>query len=90
MNKTRGSIAAVVRVLGVVLVVAAVAKELRKPRGERQWHGELVGFVPYDFRRPTFARLRSSVWDPSSPRLLNPQAFGVGWTLNLGRLLRRR
>lgn len=70
------------------LVVAAVFKERRKPAAQRTWHGELAGFVPYDLRRPTLARVRASVWNPESPRLFTPQAFGVGWSLNVGRLVR--
>ena len=83
-------IVAIVRILGIGLVAAAVVKELRTPKPERQWHGHLAGFVPYDFRLPTLDRLRASVWDPDSSQVLTPQVFGVGWALNLGRLFRRR
>jgi hypothetical protein len=48
----------------------------------------VAGYVPYDFRRPTLARYRSRMWAPEDPRLFPPQAYGVGWTLNVGRLLR--
>lgn len=84
------AVVAAVRILGLGLVAAAVVKELRKPKPEREWHGELGGLVPYDFRLPTLDRLRSSLWDPDSSRVVTPQVFGVGWSLNLGRLLRRR
>ena len=47
----------------------------------------MLGFVPYDFRVPTLARLRERMWDPQSAHLVNPRAFGVGWTLNVGRLV---
>lgn len=76
------------RLAGLGLVGAAVAAEQRKPPEEREWHGRVGGIVPYDFRRPTLDRLRSAVWDPDSPHLLSPQVFGVGWTLNVGRLVR--
>jgi hypothetical protein len=79
------------RLVWVGLVVAAVVKELRTPSEERTWHGVVAGFVPYDFRVPTVARLRERVWAPE--HLLNPQPFGVGWTLNAGRavsLVRQR
>jgi hypothetical protein len=46
-----------------------------------------AGFVPYDFRPPTVARVRSRVWNPDDPHLVQPHAFGVGWTLNVGRLV---
>ena len=88
MKRPSTPIVALVRILGIGLVAAAVIKELRKPKPDRQWHGQVAGFVPYDFRLPTLDRLRSSVWDPDSPQVVTPQVFGVGWSLNLGRLLR--
>jgi hypothetical protein len=66
----------------------AVAQELRKPAEERTWQGIVAGFVPYDFRPPTLQRLKARTWAPDDPRLIMLQAFGVGWTLNLGRLVR--
>lgn len=74
--------------LAASLVSAVVIKELRKPAGERTWVGRLGGIVPYDFRPPTLRRVRSTFWAPDNPKVLVPQAFGVGWTVNLGRLLR--
>lgn len=74
---------------GAGLLTAAVVTELRKPAGERGWHGRVAGFVPYDFRYPSPDRLRAALWDPDG-RLFVPHVFGVGWSLNLGRLLRRR
>jgi hypothetical protein len=70
------------------LVVLAVARELAKPRSERTWHGCVAGFVPYDFRPPTLDRLRERIWAPENKHLLTPQVFGLGWTVNLGRLAR--
>lgn len=72
---------------GVALLAAALAAELRKPAGRRTWHGAVAGVVPYDFRPPTPQRIRARLWDPDG-RLLTPHVFGVGWTLNLGRLTR--
>jgi hypothetical protein len=71
----------------VGLVVAAVVKELRTPSEERTWHGVVAGFVPYDLRVPTITRLRERVWAPEEEHLLNPHPFGVGWTLNVGRVV---
>ena len=76
------------RALGVGLLAAAVVTELRKPAGERTWHGRLAGFVPYDLRPPTLARLKAAWWSPDEPRILTDRAFGVGWAVNLGRLVR--
>ncbi len=74
--------------VGIALVAAAVATELGKPAGERTWHGRLVGFVPYDLRPPTLERLRDSWWSPDDPRILTDRVFGVGWAVNVGRLVR--
>lgn len=77
----------------VGLVVAAVTKELQKDKEDRTWHGTVAGFVPYEFRIPTIERIRERVWDPQGEHLLSPHVFGVGWTVNVGRiveLVRRR
>lgn len=44
--------------------------------------------APYDFRKPTRARLRERLWNPDERRIIVPHAFGWGWTLNLHALLR--
>lgn len=75
------------RVLAVAVTVAAVVRELRLPRDVRTWHGTVAGLVPYDFRMPTLERMRERLWSPQSRRLLMPTVFGVGWTLNLGRVV---
>lgn len=67
------------------LVVAAVATELVKPESERTWEGRVFGVVPYDFRPPTWERIRNSYWNPDSDRLFSDRVFGVGWALNLHR-----
>ena len=71
----------------VGLVVAAVTKELQKDKEDRTWHGTVAGFVPYEFRVPTVARVRERVWDPEGEHLLSPHVFGVGWTVNVGRIV---
>jgi hypothetical protein len=76
-----------IRLVMFGLVVTAVGKELRTPPAERTWNGVVAGFVPYDFRVPTVARFRERVWAPQSEHLINPRVFGVGWTLNAGRLV---
>ena len=67
------------------LVVAAVATELAKPEPERTWEGRVFGLVPYDFRPPTWERIRSSYWNPDSDRVFSDRVFGVGWAINLHR-----
>jgi len=72
--------------VGVGLVGVALVQELRKPAGERAWHGRLWGCVPYEFRPPTMQRLRSAYWAPEDAHVFTDTAFGVGWSVNLGRL----
>jgi hypothetical protein len=75
------------RIIGLGLLVAALGKELSKPASERTWTGKVASFVPYDFRRPTLARLRERLWSPENPHVMSPQVFGVGWTVNFGRVM---
>jgi hypothetical protein len=75
-----------VKLTALALAVLAIAEQLRRPAGERTWEGQVVGFVPYDFRMPTLERARSRWWNPQDERLFVPQVFGVGWTVNLARL----
>lgn len=85
MNKTRTLLG-----LGAAGVAAAViATELRKPAEERTWEGTLGGVVPYDLRPPTLDRFRQRLWAPDDERVVVPHAYGVGWTVNLGRIARR-
>jgi Family of unknown function (DUF5808) len=51
--------------------------------------GTFLG-VPYDWRRPTVARVKSRWWNPDDSRLFTPKAFGAGWDVNLARLFSRR
>ena len=43
--------------------------------------GTFLG-LPYDWRRPTRARLKASAWNPHDPRILTPKAFGWGLSIN--------
>ena len=74
-----------VRFTAFALVAAAVATELAKPAPERTWQGKVLGVVPYDFRPPTWQRIREAYWNPESDRLFSDRVFGVGWALNLYR-----
>jgi hypothetical protein len=84
-RKKSGRLNRVVGWVSLGLVVAAVIKELSRPREDRTWHGRLLG-IPYDFRLPTMAKVRERLWAPANPNLLVPHVFGMGWTVNLGRL----
>jgi hypothetical protein len=77
-SRTRG----VLRLASAGLAVAAVARELRRPKKERTWQGN-IGKIPYDFRTPSPKRIKRSFWAPDDPRIFVPRAFGVGWSVNL-------
>lgn len=82
-----GGISSLVRLVTLGLAVAAVVKEMRLPADERTWHGTVAGVVPYEFRPPTLERFRQRVWDPEAETVVSPHVFGVGWTVNLGRIV---
>jgi len=86
-HKGRGRLQDLVRLASFALLVTAVVRELRTPAPERTWHGR-IGFVPYDLRPPTLSRVREALWRPDDPSILVPQPFGVGWSLNVGRIWR--
>lgn len=71
------------KLLALLLAVAAVIKELRLPKEQRTWHGALGGFVPYDFRRPTVAKIKRTFWNPDGSIVVD-RVFGVGWSINFG------
>lgn len=83
------ALAWLLRTAVLAAVAAAVYKELRKPAAERTWQGKLLGFVPYDFRLPTPARLRDAYWNTRTNRLFSDKPVGVGWSVNLAALLKR-
>ena len=91
-RRKRPDVRGVIRLVTLALAVASVAKELRLPADQRTWHGVVAGFVPYDFRWPTMTRVRAAMWNPEG-RIVGARAFGVGWTVNVGRavaLVRQR
>jgi hypothetical protein len=50
--------------------------------------GRFLG-IPYDFRTPTWSRMRQRWWNPEDRRVFTPKMFGWGWDVNLYELLRR-
>lgn len=75
-----------VGIFAALIAAMAVANELRYPRGLRSWRGQVAG-VPYNLQ-PSRRGIATSMWNPHG-RVLMPQPFGVGWTINLPALLRR-
>lgn len=78
--------------LGWLVVAAlfalAVRKELGSESQARSWNGEVLGFVPYDFRFPTVSRFVDNWWSPDLDRIMTPTTIGLGWSINVGRLMR--
>ena len=54
----------------------------------RQSHGHFLR-VPYDFRVPTIQKFRERLWNPDDPRVLTPQVFGIGWSLNIYQMIKQ-
>jgi hypothetical protein len=71
------------RLIAFGLFAAAIATELSKPEAERTWRGKVLGVVPYDFRPPTWDRVRDAYWNRESDALFSDRVFGVGWAINL-------
>jgi hypothetical protein len=89
LTRSRHGLRNLARLIGLALLIASVVRELRLPKEERTWHGEVFGKVPYDLRPPTFARLKAATWNPQNSHVLVPTALGVGWTVNLAALRAR-
>lgn len=77
-----------IAVLGF-LAIQAIREQLARPEEERTWHGTIYG-VPYDFRLPDVERLQNTFWNKNTDQILVPQAFGIGWTINLYPLIHPR
>jgi hypothetical protein len=84
MRKRDRILAAVTTTLAFVSILDQLS---RRPE-DRDWHGHVAG-VPYDYRMPTIERLLDRVWNPIDERVLVPQVFGLGWTVNLYQVKRR-
>ena len=51
--------------------------------------GKFLG-VPYDWRRPTAARVKERWWNPDDPRIITPKSWGWGFDVNLYHLVHPR
>ena len=75
---------AIWRTIATAFTVAAVVYAIRT----KQPSGQLLG-VPYEFRIPTWNRLRERFWNPEDARIFTPHVFGVGWSVNVYQLVKR-
>ena len=73
----------------IALALVAVCQELERPKKEREWHGTVAGFIPYDFRIPTLEKFKEAYWNPYESRIFTPEVFGIGWAINFYALLER-
>jgi len=81
-RRRAGGLRSLVSLIGLLLLLASIIRELRLPAEQRTWHGRLFGKVPYDLRLPSPGRVTATMWNPAERRLLVPTVFGVGWTFN--------
>jgi hypothetical protein len=82
-----GTFKKLVCAVAAALTAAAVVKELRTPAEERTWNGTVASVVPYDFRVPTLERAKERLWNPDAESYVGPRVFGVGWTVNVGKVV---
>jgi len=54
----------------------------------RKKTGTFLG-VPFDWRRPTRARVRSRWWNRNDRRVFTPKSFGWGYDINFAEVARR-
>ncbi len=66
----------------LIYVVIAITQQLQRPLEERTWYGKIAG-IPYDFRLPTVERIRAAFWNKDTSQIFLPQAFGIGWSINM-------
>jgi hypothetical protein len=73
----------------ITLTLVAVCQELEKPKERREWHGTIASFIPYDFRMPTWERIKEAYWNPYESRIFSSEVFGIGWAINFYALLEK-
>lgn len=78
----------ILSMLFLVYVAIAITQQLQRPPEERTWYGKIAG-IPYDFRIPTVERIRATFWNKDTSQVLLPQAFGIGWSINLYPIMHR-
>jgi hypothetical protein len=74
------------KLLLLAVIAGVLYEEARKGPEEERWHGKSLGFVPYDLRPPTLARIQEAYWDPDDPRVLTGRVAGIGWAVNFAAL----
>jgi hypothetical protein len=88
-KKFSGTLNTLFGIAAAIALGLAIREQVSLPPAERTWHGKVAG-IPYDFRIPTVDRLRDTFWNKNTSRVLVPQAFGMGWTINFYPLVNPR
>lgn len=86
-RRRKPSIGDLWKLILAIIGVVAVVQELRKPKEERTWHGRVGDIFPYDFRMPTWERIKTTYWNPDAGPI-SGKVFGVGWAPNFGVITR--
>ncbi len=81
-KKTASPVNFILFVLTLIYVAIAITQQLQRPPEERTWYGKIAG-IPYDFRLPTVERIRATYWNKDTSNIFLPQAFGIGWGINM-------
>ena len=81
-KKTASPINFILGILTLIYVAVAITQQLQRPPEERTWSGIIAG-IPYDFRIPTADRIRATYWNKDTSKIFLPQAFGIGWGINM-------
>ena len=81
-KKTSNPINFIFGILTLIYVAVAIKQQLQRPPEERTWYGTIAG-IPYDFRIPTGDRIRAAYWNKDTSKIFLPQAFGIGWAINM-------
>ena len=81
-KKMASPVNAIFSLLFLIYVAIAITQQLQRPPEERTWYGKIAG-IPYDFRLPTVERIRAAFWNKDTSQIFLPQAFGIGWSINM-------
>jgi len=81
-KKMASPINIILSIFFLIYVAIAITQQLQRPPEERTWYGKIAG-IPYDFRIPTVERIRAAFWNKDTSQIFLPQAFGIGWSINL-------
>jgi hypothetical protein len=77
------------RLILLTVLAGIVYSEVRKVPGAPRFRGKALGFIPYDIRPPSLAKIPGTYWDPHEPRIFTGRVSGIGWSINFAALVER-